>query len=105
MIGLFLLPLLITMIDVLWSPFMLERYQMDIYYLMGITAFLSIGFIGEQIEEGLDTAVFRGFVSLLSLAAIMSALLLWLVPYDSNYTQYVEGALGKAAHLLFFLKS
>ena len=104
LIGLLFLPPLITMFDVLWSPYLLERYQMDIVYLMGISTFLAVGFLGEQIEEKKKAAVFRGFVSFLGVAAILSAVLLWLVPNDYNYTDYVEGALEKTARWLFFLK-
>ncbi len=77
---------------------------MDIVYPMGISTFLPVGFLGEQIEEKKKAAVFRGFVSFLGVAAILSAVLLWLVPYDYNYTDYVEGALEKTARWLFFLK-
>ena len=32
----FLLPLVITVFDIVWTPYLLERYRMDIYFLMGI---------------------------------------------------------------------
>ena len=104
LIGCFLLPLLITLFEVLWSPYLLERYQMDIYYLMGIGAFFSIGFIGERMAGKKHAAAFRGVVSFLAMAAVISAVLLWVVPHDKNYTAYVEGALEKTGQLLFFLK-
>lgn len=75
---------------------------MDIYYLMGIGAFFSIGFIGERMEK--HAAAFRSVVSFLAMAAVISAVLLWVVPHDKNYTAYVEGALEKTGQLLFFLK-
>ena len=36
--------LLITAVDIMWSPYLLERYRMDIYFLLGIACFLAIGF-------------------------------------------------------------
>ena len=104
MTVLFLLPLLITVFDIVWTPYLLERYRLDIYFLMGIAVFCSVGFLGERIREQKDAAILRGAVTVLSLAAMMSALLLWLVPYDANYTQNVGGEQQKAAYLLFFLK-
>ncbi len=36
--------LLIVAIDVLWTPYLLERYRMDFYYLLGIGCFMIVGF-------------------------------------------------------------
>ena len=35
--------LLITAMDILWTPYLLERYRMDIYFLMGIGCFILLG--------------------------------------------------------------
>lgn len=43
MIGLLLTVLVITAMDIMWSPYLLERYRMDIYFLLGIACFISIG--------------------------------------------------------------
>ncbi len=43
---------LITALDILWTPYLLERYRMDIYFLAGIACFLAVGF-------WLDTAADR----------------------------------------------
>ena len=96
------LPLIITVITILWAPFLTERYRMDIYYLMGIAAFCAVGFLGEGIEQEKDLRILRTVVTVLALAAMMKALLFWLVPRDSNYTQKVAGALQQAAKTLFF---
>ena len=39
LLGLLASVLVITAMDVLWSPYLLERYRMDIYFLMGIGCF------------------------------------------------------------------
>ena len=36
--------LLIVAVDVLWTPYLLERYRMDFYYLLGIGCFMVVGF-------------------------------------------------------------
>lgn len=43
MIGLIIAVLMINTIDIMWTPFLLERYRMDIYFLMGIACFIVIG--------------------------------------------------------------
>lgn len=103
MAALVALPLIITVLDVLWAPSLLERYRMDIYYLMGIATFCAIGFIGEGIEKEKDQTILRTVVTVLALVAMLKALLLWLVPYDANYTKNVTGALQQAAKALFFV--
>lgn len=42
-IGVYLTVLLITVVSILWTPFLLERYRMDVYYLLSIGCFLVIG--------------------------------------------------------------
>lgn len=43
MFGLILTVLIITAADILWTPYLLERYRMDIYFLMGIGCFIVTG--------------------------------------------------------------
>ena len=43
-VMLFVIPLVIAVMDALWSPFMTERYRMDQYWIMGVLCFLVIGF-------------------------------------------------------------
>lgn len=42
--GLPLTALVITAVDILWTPYLLERYNMDIYFLLGIAVFLAVGY-------------------------------------------------------------
>lgn len=39
----FLTILIIVAADIMWSPYLLERYRMDIYFLMGIGCFIVTG--------------------------------------------------------------
>lgn len=42
-IGFGLVALIITAMDILWTPYLLERYRMDIYFLMGIACYITVG--------------------------------------------------------------
>lgn len=85
---LFMLPVLITVIDTLWSPYILERYRMDIYWIMGLLCFIVIGFYGcEHINEQFR----RNYSCLMTVCAFLTVcgcFLLFLVPYDGNVTEY-----------------
>lgn len=49
-LGLGAVALIITAMDILWTPFLLERYRMDIYFLMGIACFVVIGFWQDSVR-------------------------------------------------------
>ncbi len=42
-VGFWVVVLAITAMDILWTPYLLERYRMDIYFLMGIACFITFG--------------------------------------------------------------
>ena len=50
-VMLFVIPLVIAIMDALWSPFMTERYRMDQYWIMGVLCFLVIGFYHDNLSE------------------------------------------------------
>lgn len=82
--------LFITFMDILWAPTVLERYRSDIYWLLGILCYVVIGFYhGTLQEDGQKKCSF--WISLLAFATIVMCFLLFLVPYDYNYTfHYIE---------------
>lgn len=43
LIGLLVTIVIITALDIMWTPYLLERYRMDIYFLAGIACFISVG--------------------------------------------------------------
>lgn len=75
LLGLFISAIVITAIDVLWSPYLLERYRMDIYFLMGISCFLTLGMWYE--ESGKKRGIALLFFSL-SIVTVLSAFLLYV---------------------------
>ena len=42
-IGILAAILIISALDIMWTPYLLERYRMDVYFLAGIACFIGIG--------------------------------------------------------------
>ncbi len=96
---LLLLPILITVSEVLMSPWLLERYRSDFYWLMGLLCFLSFGFFCQSAPETSR----RRWCFVISLAALLTAFksfLLWANPNDYNFTYCDPAYLDKFASIL-----
>lgn len=101
LLTLLALPVLITVLQTMMSPFLLERYRSDIYWLMGLIAALSLGFFLDSL--GSRSRKMAGFaISLMAFATCFSALLLWLIPDDSSYTELFPEALSVMERIIFF---
>ncbi len=85
---LFLMPFIITIADALGSPFLIMRYQMDIYWLLGLMCFIIIGFSYESISMPDKKRKFSHWMSLAAFATILTCILLYFVPNDSNVAEY-----------------
>ena len=83
-LGMFLAPVIITAIDIVWTPYLLERYRMDIYFLIGITCFLVIGFWYNTCSKN-HRKVFASALMLLALLTTVSAFLLYVRTVGSYY--------------------
>ena len=74
-IGILVTVLVITAMDILWTPYLLERYHMDIYFLLGIGCFMIVGFwfniCTAKQRRGLSAVL-----SMLSVLTVLSAYLL-----------------------------
>lgn len=85
-------PILICIVQILMSPFLIERYRMDVYWLMGLLSYLSFG-IFYQTSEG-NRKRYGFLLALAAYGTILKAFMLWLVPNDSNFTalfpEYLE---------------
>lgn len=101
--GFFLLlafmPIIITIMTALWVPLLEERYRQDIYWLMGLLTFLSIGFYIENAQEYVKEK-YSFFWCMAGLLVIGTCFLLFLVPYDSNYTAFYPEMLDKVRKVL-----
>ena len=96
---LFLLPVLIAFADVLWAPTVLERYRSDIYWLACILCFFITGFFYRNIPER-ASRVFGSLLSVWAILTICKCILLFLVPYDYNFTFYYVEKLEKIRKIL-----
>lgn len=80
-------PFLITTFQVLESPWLLERYRSDIYWLVGIFVFLSFGHFLETLS-GKHKKICGFIISLLAFATVFHSFILWSIPNDLNFTKY-----------------
>ena len=87
-LGLLLAVAVITAMDILWTPYMLERYRMDIYFLLGIGCYLVIGF---WYNAGVprQRPVFVSAVAVLSVLTLVSAFLLYVQTVGNYYPSQV----------------
>lgn len=97
MICLFLTVLIITASDIMWSPRLLERYRMDIYFLMGIGCFVVIG-MWYNTCSAKRRACLSSAAVLLSAATVISAFLLCVHTMSINYPEKVD-VIANALHL------
>lgn len=83
----------------LFSPVMVERYKTDFYWLLGILAFLVLGFWGERVPPRREKIYSRCLCFLAVLTAVASVLLYFL-PNDLNYTTYFPTVLLQIDRIL-----
>jgi hypothetical protein len=74
LIGLAISVIVIIAIDIMWTPYILDRYYMDIYFLLGILVFICIGAWYQGCDEGqqkwLNTILF-GFAGMTVFASFL----------------------------------
>ncbi len=92
-------PVIITVSQILMSPFLLERYRLDIYWLVGLLSFLSFGILYQTTAP--EKQKRYGFLmSLAAFVTLFSSFLFWLLPWDNNFTQHFPEALEEVEHVL-----
>ena len=77
--------LLITVITIYWSPFLLERYHLDFYYLLCIVSFLAVATWLELII-GKKRKILISCLVVLLFAVYVIAFLFFCLPFDGSYT-------------------
>lgn len=97
MIGLIITVLVITAMDIMWTPYLLERYRMDIYFLMGIFCFIVIGLwhngCSDKHQNGFSSATV-----ILSAITAVSAFLLCVQTIGNYYPEKIT-EIANALHL------
>ncbi len=88
-LGLFVTVALIVAMDILWTPYWLERYNMDIYFLMGVACFMAVGFwyttAGQRRRKHLRSAVV-----VLAGVTVVSAFLLCVYTIGGYYPEKIN---------------
>ena len=79
-LALLFTPILITMFQIHWTPFLLERYRLEIYWLLALLSFLAIGFLSEARKN-----FFNFGACVLCLVTIFQCVNLFLIPNDLNF--------------------
>jgi hypothetical protein len=84
-IGLVIMPVVITVVDALWVPWLTERYRMDFYWLMGIAAFLVCGAWYSSLKER-GQRIFGWVLSAFGVCTMLACVVLYAIPYEDNLT-------------------
>lgn len=96
--------LLIIMLDTLWTPFLLERYKTDFYFLLSIACFLCVGSVTTTCNSNMASVLATGFYWIMVITVFVS-FLLFMVPLDYNYAfYYPEQTADLFDSILFFFK-
>ena len=98
---LFFIPIVISLFTVYWSPFLLERYHLDFYYILCILSFITIASWLELISARKQKIVICSTILLAFFAFVMTFLFFFL-PIDGSYTFYYPEVLDKVYRGLRF---
>ncbi len=83
-IALIFTPILISAIQIQWTPSLIERYRLEIYWVLSLLSFITIGFLSEKTSTA--RKIFFNFgVCLLSIVTIFQCLNLFFIPNDFNF--------------------
>lgn len=96
-IGLMITLLVITAIDVLWTPFLLERYHMDTYFLMGILCFIGVGLLIDSLSNKKQ----RKIVSLITIGFSFVTLISSWIYYLQTVNTYYPDVIKEMANKIF----
>lgn len=77
----------ITIFTVYWSPFLLERYHLDFYYVLCIVSFIAAAAWLESVNEKKKNLLII-FMVILLFAVYMTSFLFFCIPVDGSYTVY-----------------
>ena len=84
-IALIFTPILITFVQIQWTPFLIERYRLEIYWVLSMLSFITIGFLSETSTPA-RKKFFNFGVCLLSIVTIFQCLNLFFIPNDFNFS-------------------
>ncbi len=85
--GIFISVILIILMQLLYSPYMVERYKSDYLYLLCIIVFTAVAYIN-CCYNGSRAEQYRYVSRLLVLFSATASILLFMIPNDRNFTEY-----------------
>lgn len=91
--------LLIIALQIAWSPWLLDRYQSDYVYLLGIGAFCGAG---ACFARSSNRPKLSWLISLAAFGCVLLTALVFLIPSDQNYTAYDPAALTRIWNFITF---
>ena len=100
-LALIFTPILITMFQIHWTPFLLERYRLEIYWMLALLSFISTGLLSENISPAAKK-FFNFGICLLSVVTIFQGLNLFFIPNDLNFAEIYPDLRPKILKILFF---
>lgn len=86
--------IIITLFDVHWTPFLLERYHLDFYYLLCIVSFIAIAAWLDAVSSN-RRKILLAFITVLAFAVLAVEFLLFCIPYDGSYTFWYPEVLNE----------
>ena len=95
--------ILITIVEIAMSPLIEERYHFDLNYLIAISTFLVIGFFYIEADDR-SIRKYNIVFTFLSLITILTAVLLFFVPYDFNFSAYYPETLDHIREIMWQFK-
>ena len=85
-LALIITPIIITAFQIHWTPFLLERYRLEVYWLLALLSFIAIGFLSENISPAIKN-IFNFIICLLSIVTIFQCFNLFFIPNDLNFAE------------------
>ena len=84
---LIIIPIIIAAMDTLWSPYFWPRYRMDVYWILGILAYIAVGYCYRAYGDSRALSI---VIALLCDISIAMSFLMCLYPFDHNFTFHYD---------------
>lgn len=94
-IGLVVTVLVINAVAILWTPYLLERYHMDIYFLLGILCFIGAGLWHKSLSTNTTRNFMSGVMFGFSVITIISSFLYYVYTVGVYYPEKVQEIANK----------
>lgn len=97
-IVLLCLPIIISIIDSIFSPVRTYRYYLDLYFIMIISSYIAI-MISKQL---FNKKTINIFITIVMIITFITVVLLIFIPNDNNFAEYYKNLLPKIDGIISF---